>query len=400
VGALPEGLPWPESNRLKTHRQTDSFHAYVHIPFCEVRCGYCDFNTYTQSELGDVSRKEFHQPLIREMKFAREVIDNSGVKLPKLSSVFFGGGTPSLMESRQVAFLLDELRTVFGIALEAEVTLEANPESTSPELLEGLRAAGVNRVSFGAQSFDADVLKALDRTHRPELLAPLVKTAKELGFRTSVDLIYGAPGETLESWRQTVEAAISLGTEHISAYSLIVEDGTKLAAQIRRGELASPDEDLNATKHQLASELFGKAGLDWYEVSNWGQPSIHNLAYWQSKNWWGFGPGAHSHINGNRFWNRKHPLAYQQSLDRGSPAQGFEEIDTQTHLIESVMLRLRTKFGLPRSVFSELKVSPEKVARYIADGLLTMDGECVCVTAKGRLLVDGIAVDLVSSVAS
>jgi len=400
VGALPEGMPWPSSNRLVSHRQSDTFHAYVHIPFCEVRCGYCDFNTYTQSELGDVRRSEFHLPLIREMEFARQVIDNSGISLPKLSSVFFGGGTPSLMAANQIASLMQSLGQQFGIESDAEVTLEANPESTSPELLESLRAAGVNRISFGAQSFDVDVLKVLDRTHRPELLSPLVRAAKELGFRTSVDLIYGAPGEMLESWRMTLQQALELGTEHISAYSLIVEDGTKLAAQIRRGEFATPDEDLNAAKHEIASELFSRAGLEWYEISNWGEPSTHNIAYWQSKNWWGFGPGAHSHIDGNRFWNRKHPLAYQQSLDGGSPVQGFEEIDAQTHLIESVMLRLRTRFGLPRSSFSELGIPADKVASYLAEGLLTMNADVVTVTAKGRLLVDGIALDLVSSVGS
>lgn len=397
MGALPEGAPWPESNRLESFRQPDSFHAYVHIPFCEVRCGYCDFNTYTQSELGEVKRSEFHLPLIQEMNWARNTIDTSGIHLPKLSSIFFGGGTPSLMQTDQIAALLAQLSQNFGIEPNAEITLEANPESTSQELLEGLREAGVNRISFGAQSFDPKVLRVLDRTHRPELLHPLVRAAKELGFRTSVDLIYGAPEESLESWHQTLEQAIWLETEHVSAYSLIVEEGTKLAAQIRRGNFPDTDEDLNASKHQLASELLEAAGLDWYEVSNWGNPSIHNMAYWQSKNWWGFGPGAHSHINGNRFWNRKHPLAYQRALEVGSPAMGFETIDDQTHLVEAIMLRLRTKQGLPRVMLGELGASAESVARYLADGLLTLRADMVVVTQKGRLLVDGIALELVSS---
>ncbi|MEY4409180.1 MAG: hypothetical protein RLZZ138_431 [Actinomycetota bacterium] len=398
MGALPEGMPWPETNQLRSHRQPDSFHAYVHIPFCEVRCGYCDFNTYTQSELGEVKRSQFHLPLIQEMNFAKKVLDESNIALPRLTSVFFGGGTPSLFQGDQIAALLEKLRENFGIDAGAEITLEANPESSSLELLKELRAAGVNRISFGAQSFDPEVLRVLDRTHRPELLRPLVDYAKSLGLRTSIDLIYGAPGESLESWRRTLERAIELGTEHISAYSLIVEEGTKLAAQIRRGELGETDEDLNAAMHQLASELFSSAGLEWYEVSNWGMPSIHNVAYWESKNWWGFGPGAHSHINGNRFWNRKHPLAYQQALAKGSPAQGFEEIDTETHLVESVMLRLRTKQGLPREVLSDLGVSATKVASYLAQGLLTFCSDAIAVTENGRLLVDGIAVDLVSSV--
>lgn len=398
MGALPEGMPWPETNKLRSHRQPDSFHAYVHIPFCEVRCGYCDFNTYTQSELGEVKRSEFHLPLIQEMNFAKKVLAESNIDLPRLTSVFFGGGTPSLFQGDQIAALLEKLRENFGIVAGAEITLEANPESTSPELLKELGAAGVNRISIGAQSFDPEILRVLDRTHRPELLRPLVDYAKSLGLRTSIDLIYGAPGESLESWRRTLERAIELGTEHISAYSLIVEEGTKLAAQIRRGELGETDEDLNAAKHQLASELFSSVGLEWYEVSNWGIPSVHNVAYWESKNWWGFGPGAHSHINGNRFWNRKHPLAYQQALAKGSPAQGFEEIDTETHLVESVMLRLRTKQGLPREVLTDLGVSATKVASYLAQGLLTLSADAIVVTEKGKLLVDGIAVDLVSSV--
>lgn len=398
MGALPEGNPWPESNRLATLREPDSFHAYVHIPFCEVRCGYCDFNTYTASELGEVSRSEFDSALISEIEFAANVLSESEILPRQLSSVFFGGGTPSLMAGEQIHRILNQLISKFGLAKDAEITLEANPESTSPELLEQLVSAGVNRISFGAQSFDPEVLSVLDRTHRPELLSPLVSNAKDLGLRTSIDLIYGAPGESIESWTATLDAAIALGTEHISAYSLIVEEGTKLATKIRRGLLADVDEDLNAQKHSLADQMFEAAGLRWYEVSNWGNPSVHNQAYWSSKNWWGFGPGAHSHINGNRFWNRKHPAAYQQALKAGSPAIGHEQIDELTHLTESIMLQLRTSEGLDRSVLSRAEVSASVVAKYIAEGKLTMEHNRIYVTKKGRLLVDGIALDLVSSI--
>lgn len=398
MGALPEGNPWPESNRLASLREPDSFHAYVHIPFCEVRCGYCDFNTYTASELGEVSRSDFDSALISEIEFAANVLSESEIVPRQLSSVFFGGGTPSLMAGEQIHRILNQLSSKFGLAKDAEITLEANPESTSPELLEQLVSAGVNRISFGAQSFDPEVLSVLDRTHRPELLSPLVSNAKDLGLRTSIDLIYGAPGESIESWTATLDAAIALGTEHISAYSLIVEEGTKLATKIRRGLLADVDEDLNAQKHSLADQMFEAAGLRWYEVSNWGNPSVHNQAYWSSKNWWGFGPGAHSHINGNRFWNRKHPAAYQQALKTGSPAIGHEQIDELTHLTESIMLQLRTSEGLDRSVLSRAEVSASVVAKYLAEGKLTMEHNRIYVTKKGRLLVDGIALDLVSSI--
>lgn len=398
MGALPEGNPWPESNRLASLREPDSFHAYVHIPFCEVRCGYCDFNTYTASELGEVSRSDFDSALISEIEFAANVLSESEIVPRQLSSVFFGGGTPSLMAGEQIHRILNQLSSKFGLAKDAEITLEANPESTSPELLEQLVSAGVNRISFGAQSFDPEVLSVLDRTHRPELLSPLVSNAKDLGLRTSIDLIYGAPGESIESWTATLDAAIALGTEHISAYSLIVEEGTKLATKIRRGLLADVDEDLNAQKHSMADQMFEAAGLRWYEVSNWGNPSVHNQAYWSSKNWWGFGPGAHSHINGNRFWNRKHPAAYQQALKTGSPAIGHEQIDELTHLTESIMLQLRTSEGLDRSVLSRAEVSASVVAKYLAEGKLTMEHNRIYVTKKGRLLVDGIALDLVSSI--
>lgn len=398
MGALPEGNPWPESNRLATLREPDSFHAYVHIPFCEVRCGYCDFNTYTASELGEVSRSDFDSALISEIEFAANVLSESEIVPRQLSSVFFGGGTPSLMAGEQIHRILNQLSLKFGLAKDAEITLEANPESTSPELLEQLVSAGVNRISFGAQSFDPEVLSVLDRTHRPELLSPLVSNAKDLGLRTSIDLIYGAPGESIESWTATLDAAIALGTEHISAYSLIVEEGTKLATKIRRGLLADVDEDLNAQKHSMADQMFEAAGLRWYEVSNWGNPSVHNQAYWRSKNWWGFGPGAHSHINGNRFWNRKHPAAYQQALKTGSPAIGHEQIDELTHLTESIMLQLRTSEGLDRGVLSRAEVSASVVAKYLAEGKLTMEHNRIYVTKKGRLLVDGIALDLVSSI--
>jgi len=395
--ALPLGTAWPKDNRLTKLRDSGSFHAYVHIPFCNVHCGYCDFNTYTAKEIGEVKQTEFHVPLLQEIDFSAAVLKDSGMLMPPMSSVFFGGGTPSLFTAAQIDELLTRLIDTYGIAPGSDVTLEANPDTVSLEYLQALAQIGVTRISFGVQSFDPEVLKVLDRTHDPELVPQVVEWAKMAGLKVSIDLIYGAPGESLTSWRQSVEAAMALRTEHVSAYSLIVEDGTKLAAQIRRGELIEPDEDLNAEKQELASKLFEGAGLDWYEVSNWGEPSIHNKSYWYSRNWWGFGPGAHSHINGNRFWNRKHPLAYQQSVATGSPAQGMELIDERTHLEERLMLELRCKDGTELSLLDALDVSKEKVAGALADGLLTLlpKGK-IAVSARGRLLIDGLVLQLLT----
>lgn len=391
--ALPTGEPWPQENKLSLSPTEATFHAYVHIPFCEVRCGYCDFNTYTQAEIGDVSRSSFHKSLIDEIKFSASVIDRSGSNRRELTSVFLGGGTPSLLELDQVSDILQALKAEFGFSQDCEITMEANPESLQLQSLAALVAAGVNRVSIGAQSFDPAVLNVLDRTHDPAKVAPLVEEATQVGLRVSVDLIFGAPGETLDSWRETLDAALSLGTGHISAYSLIVEPGTKLSRQISKGEIPSVDEDLNAQKYELLTQAMESAGLDWYEISNFGDPSIHNLAYWHSQDWWGYGPGAHSHLSGYRFWNKKHPKAYQSALAAGSPAHALEQLTPRQQLEEELMLSLRTKFGVRRELFSELAVKPEKVAEQIADGNLTTDGKRVYLTRQGRLIADRLVLN-------
>jgi oxygen-independent coproporphyrinogen-3 oxidase len=362
-----------------------------------VHCGYCDFNTYTAKEIGPVKQADFHLPLIQEIEFSSSVLAGSDIALPALSSVFFGGGTPSLFSIEQIKALLDSLSTTHGFLPSADITIEANPDSVDEKYLQQLAGIGVNRVSIGVQSFDEAVLQTLDRTHDADLVPLVVQWAKAAGLRVSVDLIYGAPGESLESWTDTLQRAIALGTEHISAYALIVEPGTKLAAQIRRREVAEPDEDLTAAKQQLAGSMLEAAGLPWYEVANWGVPSIHNKAYWYSKNWWGYGPGAHSHINGNRFWNRKHPLAYQQAMAMGSPAQGIEFIDERTHLEERLMLELRCIDGTDLSLLKELSVNPGKVSAALADGLLILlPNSKIAVSAKGRLLIDGLVLQLLT----
>lgn len=395
--ALPDGESWPGDNKLEALAPGErSFHAYVHIPFCEVRCGYCDFNTYTQDEIGEVSQSKFHEALISEIEFSAGVLSESKVPTRPLASIFFGGGTPSLFQPAQIEAIINSLTQRFGLAADCEVTLEANPESLLVEHLDQLRSAGVNRISFGVQSFAPDVLRVLDRQHNPAKVPPLVSAAKAMGFRTSLDLIYGSPGESLESWQRTVAEAIELDTGHISAYSLIVEPGTKMHRLISSGKLAAVDEDLNAQKYEYMTQAFESAGLEFYEISNFGDPSTHNLAYWNSQDWWGYGPGAHSHIAGNRFWNRKHPVAYQTSLKQGSPAAGIERLTERQQLEEELMLGLRTKLGVRRELFQLLDVDPAKVATQIGRGLLVPTQDRIVLTAAGRLLADGLVVDFLN----
>ncbi len=398
AASLPLGLKWPTDNRLDlTPNPQATFHAYVHIPFCAVRCGYCDFNTYTSKELRGVSQAEFHVPLNQEIDLSKRLLASWGIPVKKLKTIFFGGGTPSMFEPGQISAILEALESNFGFSEQIEITLEANPEGLDQLKLEELKKIGVNRISLGVQSFDQSVLDVLDRVHSREKVTSAVRQARELGFRVSVDLIYGAPGESIESWRSTLEEAISLGVEHISAYSLIVEEGTAIARKIARGELAEVDEDLNADKYLLTEELLGQAGLRNYEVSNWGNPSLHNQAYWQSQDWWGYGPGAHSHISGARFWNQKHPAAYTAALQSGSPAAGFEYLDQRTRSEEQLLLMLRTSEGVPSSLLKELGVPTELVATAIGNGLLQLGpGGQLTATLSGRLLVDGLVLDFLS----
>jgi oxygen-independent coproporphyrinogen-3 oxidase len=400
MAQLPLGDPAPTDGLLPVSvadAKDKSFHAYVHIPFCSVRCGYCDFNTYVSTELRGITQAGFFQHLITEIEFSKRVLADSGFKPQPLSSVFFGGGTPSQLPAADLAAVLHALIDAFGIEADAEVTTEANPDDVTPEFLRELKAAGFTRVSFGMQSAVASVLKVLDRGHTPEKVPQVVAWAKQIGLQTSVDLIYGAPTETIADWQESIDAVLALKTDHISAYSLIVEPGTKMARQIANGDLPEPDEDEQATKYELADAAFAAAGLDWYEVSNWSTStetaSKHNLSYWQGKNWWGYGPGAHSHVGGVRWWNQKHPASYVAPLLRGeSPALGRETLSSETQLEEQVLLEIRTRAGLAIDVLKQLGVYRSKVvAGLIADELvdpkLAMRGQ-LSLTQKGRLLAD------------
>lgn len=402
---LPDGDPAPADGRFPDGTADRSrgrdFSLYVHIPFCAVRCGYCDFNTYTASELGGgASQVTYAQTVSQELRFAAQVLSDSGIEQRRLSTVFFGGGTPTLLPAEDLGHVLKTAQDLWGFKDGAEITTEANPDSVTADSLKILKDAGFTRVSFGMQSAVPHVLKVLDRTHKPENVGPMVQAAKDLGLDVSVDLIYGTPGESLDDWKTSLETAISYAPDHISAYSLIVEPGTKLAAQMRRGEVPEVDEDDHAEKYEIADRMLAEAGYSWYEVSNWAktppQRSEHNLAYWRGNDWWGAGPGAHSHIGGTRFWNVKHPSAYQGRIDQGvSPAAARETPDEEAQYLEELMLRVRIVEGLP---ISELRdKARRRVAGLIADGLvepgpaLGANGERrIVLTLKGRLLADAV----------
>jgi len=398
--ALPLADPAPSDGLLPASvvvgAAERNFGVYLHVPFCRVRCGYCDFNTYTAEELRGVSRGDYASQAIREVEFARAALSASGVPARCASTVFFGGGTPTILPVTDLAAMLQAVRDTWGLAQNAEVTTEANPDSVDAEYLRALAAAGFTRVSFGMQSAVPHVLATLERTHDPERVPLLVGWARDAGLDVSLDLIYNTPGESLDDWRASLDTVIALEPDHVSAYSLIVEDGTKLARQIRRGELAQPDDDLAAAQYELADSALEAAGYDWYEVSNWSRAprfaSRHNLAYWQGHDWWGIGPGAHSHVGGVRWWNVKHPAAYADRVLAGhSPAAGSETLSDQTRRVERIMLATRTRQGL--AVDELTATGRSAVAGLIADGLVepaaALSGTVV-LTLRGRLLADAV----------
>jgi len=408
MASLPSGDPAPLDgslpNSVLVGEAERTFHAYLHIPFCRVRCGYCDFNTYTSSELRGVTQNSFLEDLHREIELSKSVIASAGLAERKFSSIFFGGGTPTQLEAKQLAATLGILADSFGIAAGAEITTEANPDNVDLAYFETLSAAGFTRVSLGMQSAVPQVLAVLDRTHNPENVNRAVRAAKQAGLQTSVDLIYGTPGESIAQWRESLEVAISLDVDHISAYSLIVEPGTKLAQQIKNGKVAEPDEDEQADKYELADELLSGGGFEWYEVSNWSKSaatrSTHNLAYWRSNDWWGYGPGAHSHIGGTRWWNVKHPATYSEKIEGGnSPALAREILDDHTRNVERILLELRISDGLNIETVKSLNENSAKpISQFIADGLVdartALDGRLV-LTLKGRLLADSLVRQLI-----
>ena len=369
---------------------------YVHIPYCVRRCGYCDFNTYTPAELSissDLSStsRTYIDLLIKELEFAHQTTGTA-----KVPTIFFGGGTPTLMESSDLGRVIKAISDKYELAPDAEITTEANPDTVTKEKLAALREAGFNRISFGMQSAVPHVLKSLDRTHNPENVFKATTWAREVGFNeVSVDLIYGTAGESLADWELTIDTARSLPISHISAYALIVESGTKLGAQVKRGEITMPDDDQTADKYLLADSKFIAAGFDWYELSNWSKPGSecrHNMAYWNGDNWWGLGAGAHSHLDGRRFWNVKHPAAYtQKTLESGNPMQDQEILTADEARSEEIMLQIRLATGL---ALESLSASEAKsLPGFLADGYLLStaweQGRLV-LSQSGRLIADRI----------
>ena len=389
-GSLPEESAGAWGDR--------DFSFYVHVPFCASRCGYCDFNTYTAPELAGsagIDRTTFAEHLAEEVVLARRVLGDRDVPV---RTVFVGGGTPTLLAPEALGSVLNRIDAEFGLAPGAEVTLEANPDSVDPASLARLREVGFTRISFGMQSAVPHVLEVLDRTHTPGGALRAVADARAAGFeRISLDLIYGTPGESLADWQSTVDAALSAQVGHISAYALIVEPGTRLAAAVRRGSIEAPDDDLMADMYDLADEELSAAGLPWYELSNWaipGQECRHNVAYWRGDDWWGVGPGAHSHVAGTRWWNVKHPAAYVERLRAGqSPAVGREVLDDDTRAVEEILLRVRMAEGLP---VADLTAGQQaEVDVLVSDGLCEVVAGRFRLTRSGRLLADAVVRRLV-----
>ncbi|HEX2704974.1 MAG TPA: radical SAM family heme chaperone HemW [Candidatus Lustribacter sp.] len=402
--ALPDGDPAPGDGRLPDSAldrlDGSDWGVYVHVPFCSVRCGYCDFTTYTVPELGGRDALDGYPGLVeRELDLARAVLPPA---MGPVATVFLGGGTPTMLAPAALGQILRAVDERFGLAPGAEVTTEANPDSVTARSLQELAAAGFTRVSLGMQSAVPRVLATLERTHDPRNVAAAVAGARAAGLGVSLDLIYGTPGESHSDWEQSLDAALALEPDHVSAYALVVEEGTRLAAAVRRGLVAAPEDDDEADKYELADSRLTAVGLAWYEVSNWAKSPAHrcrhNEGYWAGASWWGIGPGAHSHVGGVRWWNVKHPRAYGDRLAAGvSPAAGRETLTSEQAYDEWVLLGIRRSQGLP---IDGLRPGGRiAVAGLVADGLL--DAEALgagraALTRRGRLLADAVVRRLVA----
>jgi len=410
-GPPPQGDPAPADGSLPAQVLDGAgqrrLGVYVHVPFCAVRCGYCDFNTYTADELGGSgqlggSRATYAEAATAEVALAAGVLGAGGRTRPQVDTVYFGGGTPTLLPAADLVRVLDVVRASFGLAADAEVTTEANPDSVTADSLARLRDGGFTRISYGMQSAVPHVLSTLDRTHDPDRVPEAVTWARAAGFeQVSLDLIHGTPGESLADWRLSVETALAMEPDHVSAYALIVEPGTALARRVARGEVPEPDDDRAADCYELADELLAAAGYEWYELSNWVADSEahcrHNLTYWLGGDWWGIGPGAHSHVQGVRWWNVKHPAAYAARIgDQLSPAHAREVLDAGTRRVERVLLETRLASGLDPQVLDG--AGRAEVAALVADGLVEppagAEGRLV-LTLRGRLLADEVVRRLV-----
>ena len=456
--AQPEGGPLPGAGELPGAVRASSgsppgfpsgsppgssarpFCVYLHVPYCRVRCGYCDFNTYTNLNMGPgASAGDFVDTLAGELALAGAAMDRAGLPRRQARTVFVGGGTPTVLPAADLVRMLDLVRRTWGLAPGAEVTTEANPETVDEAYLATLARAGFTRVSVGMQSAVPRVLAVLDRAHTPQRVPLVVDWARRAGLSTSLDLIYGAPGESMGDWRRSLEAAIGIGPDHISAYALVIEEGTRMWGRVRRGELPMPSDDDEAAKYEMADAVLAGAGYRWYEISNWARPGAecrHNEAYWRDWDWYGAGPGAHSHLGDVRMWDVKHPVAWAGRVAAGRlPVAGHEVINARARRLERVMLGIRMREGLnlaglgggeeeddggarggcavgpgraPERAGPGLteRTGPGRtpsrlvpvVARLVADGLLQPDaalrGRAV-LTLRGRLMADAVTRALV-----
>jgi putative oxygen-independent coproporphyrinogen III oxidase len=409
--ALPTGDPAPPDGRLRRTTLDAAtgvrFGMYVHVPFCDTRCGYCDFNTYTASELGPgVSRGTYADTVLHEIRLAADVLgdgDGLGERIPPVSTIFFGGGTPTLLPAEHLGLVIAEIGEQFGLADDVEISTEANPETVTPGYFAKLREAGFTRVSLGMQSAVPHVLEVLDRRHRPGRPEAAVAEARAAGFEhVNLDLIYGAPYETDDDWQRSLDAAVAAEPDHISAYALVVEDGTALARQVNAGVVPAPDDDVLADRYVMADETLSTAGYDWYEVSNWALSDAarcrHNELYWRDDNWWGVGPGAHSHISGVRWWNVKHPVRYTAMVEAGqSPAAGRETLDLIARYTERVMLGVRMRDGLPTDELTDAArgTLPQLANWGLVEHTAAAFGRVV-LTQRGRLMADAVVRELLA----
>ncbi len=389
-GALP-----PESVARFGER---GFGFYVHVPYCATRCGYCDFNTYTAKELGGgASQASYAETAIAEIRLARKVL---GDRYVPVETVFFGGGTPTVLPAGDLKAILKAIRDEFGLDAAAEITTEANPESVDEKYLVELAEGGFNRISFGMQSAKSHVLEVLERGHTPGRPEQCVRWAYDAGFeQVNLDLIYGTPGETDDDWRASLEAVVGAYPDHVSAYSLIIEEGTRLAKRIKHGELPGIDDDVHADRYLIADEVLSGAGYGWYEVSNWAVSEDarcrHNLLYWTGADWWGVGPGAHSHVAGTRWWNVKHPTAYAQRIAGGhSPGHAREQLGPAHRKLERILLELRLIDGLDLALLSAegRAAATRALKEELLEPLPFADGHAV-LTLRGRLLADALVRD-------
>lgn len=399
------------------------FEVYIHVPFCMRRCGYCDFNTYTAIDMGaGASRGNYANMVIREMAIVRDWQERHGIVEPPAGTVFFGGGTPTILKAADLVAMLDAVRETWGIADNAEITTEANPDTVNADYVRELAGGGFNRISFGMQSAVPHVLKTLDRTHTPENVAAGISAANAADMRSSVDLIYGAPGESLGDWRTSVNTALDLGVNHISAYALTVAPNTTMGRRIAAGMLPTPDDDDEAAKYEIADALLSAAGLEWYEISNWARPgyeSRHNLGYWRNVDWAGLGPGAHSHYDAPalsergtarrgqadgedsatalRSWDIAHPRLWGSAISEGRiPWAGSENITVEENLEETIMLGLRIRGGLDIARLGNA-IAETTWRELEHDGLITVEHHHAIPTLRGRLLNDTIIAKLLES---